>query len=288
MDNTQELKNILNKSKNSTIENNDAENSVPKEYMEYASKKNYIPHENIELPSKGLFYKNKISKLDVEYLTSIDEDILTTPSLLESNKAFDILLKRKVLNTDIDADDLLTGDRNAILLFLRTSAFGFDYTVQVNDPRDDTKIITQTVDLSELKFIEIDREPDENGYFSLILPKSKKTVLLRHLSHKEIKYIEQTYNMINNEFKEKNPYKNYNSLSLMKIKAQIISIDGNSNRSFIDSEYNVLSPIDSLAIKRDIVKMTPGIDMTYEFVAEDGYKFKGLLMPTADFFFPEI
>jgi len=72
-------------------------------------------YEIVKLPSKGLFYKNKISEVNVEYMTSKDEDLLTTPSLIENGTVLDILLNRKIKTKGIDASMLLAGDRNAII-----------------------------------------------------------------------------------------------------------------------------------------------------------------------------
>ena len=44
-----------------------------------------VGFDTVQLPSKGIFYRNKISEVVVEYLTSKDEDILTTPALIENN-----------------------------------------------------------------------------------------------------------------------------------------------------------------------------------------------------------
>ena len=53
----------------------------------------------IELPSKGKLYKDNIDTLEIEYMTAKDEDILTSPHLLKNNKALDVLLERKIMNS---------------------------------------------------------------------------------------------------------------------------------------------------------------------------------------------
>jgi len=110
--------------------------------------------EIVKLPSRGLFYSDGLSEVAIEYMTSKDEDMLTTPSLIESGVVLDMLLKRKIKTQGVNPDNLLTGDRNAIILFLRTSSYGSDYTVLVTDPRNNTTFKT-TVDLTKLKYKEI-------------------------------------------------------------------------------------------------------------------------------------
>ena len=106
----------------------------------YAQQANVDPnltvgYEIVPFPSKGLYYPHKISEVTVEYMTSKDEDILSTSSLIENGTVLDILIKNKLKTPNINTDELLVGDRNAILLFLRASSYGQEYEVRVSDPR---------------------------------------------------------------------------------------------------------------------------------------------------------
>ena len=92
-------------------------------------------HDVIALPSQGKFYKNKKSTVKVAYLTAADENILTSPNLLQNGKVIDVLLDRKVIDQEIKASQLLSGDKNAILFFLRSTGYGEMYTVEVTDPK---------------------------------------------------------------------------------------------------------------------------------------------------------
>ena len=81
-------------------------------YEEYKT-----PYDIIELPSQGLLYPNKKSKVKVEFLTAMDENILSSPNISENESVIDILIKRKVKDLDFDIDDLLVGDKIAIIVF---------------------------------------------------------------------------------------------------------------------------------------------------------------------------
>ena len=76
-------------------------NFVPDEYK--------VPYDVIELPSQGLLYKNKKSNVKVEYLTAYDENILTSPNLLNSGKVLDVLIERKVKDLGFDPKELDSG-----------------------------------------------------------------------------------------------------------------------------------------------------------------------------------
>lgn len=218
----------------------------------------------------------------VEYMTSRDEDLLTTPSLLENGTALDILLKRKIKTKGIEPGDLLLGDRNAIVLSLRTSSYGKDYSVMVNDPRTGIPF-KSTVNLLKLKYKEIKEFPDNDGYFTVELPMRKKIVKFKLLTSgeeisifKNAEALKETYN---EEFSQ------YNTL---KLKSHIVSIGDVTKRDYINKFVDAMPALDALTIRRKVSEVNPDVDMSYEFVAKDGYKFKTSLSIGVDFFFPNI
>lgn len=237
-------------------------------------------YEIVKLPSKGLFYSNGLSEVAVEYMTSKDEDMLTTPSLIESGAILDILLKRKIKTAGVNPEDLLVGDRNAIILFLRSSSYGSDYTVQVTDPRNGNPFKT-VVDLTKLKYKEIKEIPDGNGHFSVELPMRKKTVLFRLLTSGEENVLFKKAQAIQEAYGEE-----FNQYSTMKLKTSIVSIGGNTDRTYIDKFVDAMPALDAYTVRKKILDVSPDVDMTYEFETKDHYTFKANLTVGVDFFFP--
>jgi len=239
-----------------------------------------MSYEVVKLPSKGLFYKSGIKEVNVEYMTSKDEDLLTTPSLIENGTVLDVLLKRKIKTKGIVPDDLLAGDRNAVILFLRSSSYGPDYKVQVPDPRTNT-LFSTSVDLLKLKYKKIVEQPDEHGYFNVNIPMRKKVVKFRLLTSGEetmlFKQAEAIQAAMSQEFSE---------YSTMKLKSHIISIDDKIDRTYIDKFVDVMPAMDALTIRKKIMDVAPDVDMDYEFKTKDGYKFTAQLSVGIDFFFP--
>ena len=86
-----------------------------------------IAYDVIELPSRGIHYANKKKSVKVSYLTASDENILSSPSLVSTNGVITELLKRKVIDKDLNVDDIVQEDKEAILIFLRNTAFGTEY-----------------------------------------------------------------------------------------------------------------------------------------------------------------
>ena len=138
----------------------------------------------IPIPSKGECYKNKLGKIPVAYLTAYDENMIIAPNLYRENKIIDMMLKEKVVDTRIDTYDMLEGDREAIILFLRASGYGNEYPITAKD--SETGIEFDTVfDLSKLQFKPFKLKGDENGWFDFTLPVSKKEIKFRFLTHKD-------------------------------------------------------------------------------------------------------
>ena len=239
-------------------------------------------YEIVDLPSKGLFYSNGLSQVAVEYMTSKDEDLLTTPSLIDNGTVIDVLLKRKIKTKGVDPEKLLLGDRSAIIIFLRSSSYGSEYTVMVTDPRTGNQY-KDTVDLTKLKYKKITILPDENGHFEVDIPMRKKRVKFRLLTTGEENIIYKKAESIQQAYGEE-----VNHFNTMKLKAQIISIDGNTDRTYIDKFVDAMPALDSLTIRKKINEVSPDVDLEYEFIAKDGFKFKSTLVLGLDFFFPSI
>jgi len=89
-----------------------------------------IPTETVSLPSKGLLYpeSSPLSKGEIEmkYMTAKEEDILTNANYLRNGTVIDKLLKALII-TPINYDELVIGDKNAILIAARVLGYGKDY-----------------------------------------------------------------------------------------------------------------------------------------------------------------
>ena len=66
-----------------------------------------IAYDVVELPSRGIHYQNKKKSLKVAYLTAADENILSAQNLIATNGVIDELLRRKILDRDIQIEDIV-------------------------------------------------------------------------------------------------------------------------------------------------------------------------------------
>ena len=144
----------------------------------------------IPLPSKGECYDNNMSTIAVSYLTANDENMIVAPNLYRDGLILDYLLKAKIKNKDINPDDLLEGDREAIILWLRATGYGIQYPVTVTDNKTGVNFDT-VVDLTQIKHKPFVLKGDGNGNFDYTLPVSKDEIKFRFLTHGDIKQIEQ-------------------------------------------------------------------------------------------------
>lgn len=151
----------------------------------------------IPLPSNGECYASKIGRIPVSYLTAYDENLITSPNLYRDGLVIDLLLKNKIKDKTINVDNLVSGDVDAIILFLRATSYGTDFPVSVTDPKTGEKI-ESVIDLSEIKTKEFKLKGDENGYFEYKLPKSGKLIKFKYLTRKEEKDL-RTLNELENK-----------------------------------------------------------------------------------------
>ena len=144
----------------------------------------------IPLPSKGECYEGNLSTIAVSYLTANDENMIVSPNLYRDGLILDYLLRAKIKNTNIDPDDLLEGDREAIILWLRATSYGTQYPITVTDNKTGVDFDT-TIDLTQIKHKPFVLKGDENGYFDFTLPISKDKIKFRFLTHADVKQIEE-------------------------------------------------------------------------------------------------
>lgn len=143
----------------------------------------------IPLPSRGECYENNMSNIAVAYLTANDENMIVSPNLYRDGLILDYLLKAKIKNTDINPDDLVEGDREAIILWLRATSYGTDYPINVTDNKTGIQFET-TVDLTQIKHKPFVLQSDGNGLFDFTMPVTKDQIKFRFLTHGDIKQIE--------------------------------------------------------------------------------------------------
>lgn len=215
------------------------------------------PFDTVELPSRGKLYTEGPLKdadsIDVYYLTAKEEDILTAPNLLKSGKVIDHLLRSVLVNRDIDPTQLLLGDRNTILVWLRSTGYGSDYPVNLAC-KHCGKTFEWEFDLSTLDIRYMDSDPDEDGTFPIELPASKKTARIRFLTAKEDAQIDKAIEERSRKLKGSgNPM----TMRLQAYVSEVEGLDADGKRNFIQT-----MPVrDTRKIRKFIADNEPSVIM---------------------------
>jgi hypothetical protein len=219
-----------------------------------------LPHDVVRLPSKGLYYTSKKESIKVGYLTASDENILMSQNNSKDG-IIHTLLKQKIYEPNFNIDQLLDVDVSAILIFLRNTAFGPEYTYTLKDPATG-KPFEVTIILDELKYIESPHKPDNEGYFETKLPKSEKITKVKLLNWGELKDIDKMV--------EKYPKGMVAPVVTKKLEQQIVEIDGNRDKGQIANFIKNMPIMDSKHVRKFIQECEPSIDLKQEVIAPSG------------------
>jgi len=236
-----------------------------------------LPHDVVKLPSGGKFYKNKKSSIKVGYLTANDENILMSPNIIQSDGIIRTLLKQKIYEPNFNIDELLDGDVQSILLFLRNTAFGTTYKVKTIDPITN-KEFEANVELDEIDFIKPELEPNERGLFTLELPSSGKVVECRLLNigeQEEIDKIQSNY-----------PQGMIAPIATKRLEKQIVTIDGDENKQNISVFITQMPISDAKFIRKQLKLAEPRLDLRRDIFAPSGEKVTVNVTFGAEFFRP--
>jgi len=228
--------------------------------------KQLFPTEEVTLPSKGLIYSpdNPLSKgvLEMKYMTAKEEDILTNESYIKNGTVIDKLLKSLIV-TPIDYNDIVVGDKNAVMIAARVLGYGKDYTFKINDEE-------HTVDLTEIKdkiLDERDLLTKGQNEFEFTLPTTKKTITFKLLTHGDEKKINNEVKGIKRVKKGESP--EYST----RLKHMILSVEGESEsktiREFVDTQ---LLARDARALRQYIKEIQPDVDLLFNLETEAGEK----------------
>lgn len=247
-----------------------------------------IPSDMVPLPSQGRVYQQghplHLSKeVEVRLLTAADEDILTSRSLLRSGKALDYLLDNCFVNKQIKSADLISGDKNAILTFLRVTGYGPEYSTTLNCPSCDTEVKNE-FDLSKLDMqtLAIDPVVEGENRFKFKTP-SGIEIEFKFLTTQEDKTISDTLEKVK---KATNSPIDQNVTT--RLKHQIVSVNGETNAAVINSYVEAMPVRDSRAIRKYMDDNNPDLIMKQNYNCTTcGYEGEVDIPIGTSFFWPD-
>jgi hypothetical protein len=242
-----------------------------------------FPTEMIDLPSGGKLYPKDSSlssgKVEIKYMTAKEEDILTSQNLIKKGVVVDRLLSSLLVDKQINVDDLLIGDKNAIMVACRILAYGPEYKTRVVHPETGEEFEYQ-FDLSECPFRELSGDYDySKNSIELTLPVSKINVSIRPITGHDEKIINKT-------IKSANKLGSTSPEITTRLRQCIVSVNGEEKRSVVNSFVENCLSKDSLHIRNELKKITPDIELTQEIEWEGEVVDIDIPM-TVDFLWPQ-
>lgn len=223
-----------------------------------------IPQEIVPLPSSGKVYSQDSSlygmeTVEIRAMTARDEDILTSRALLKKGTVITELIKSCLVDKSVNVLDLLSGDRNALMVAIRITGYGPEYSVEMECPECNVKS-QHDFNLAELPIKRLDIDPVIPGanLFEFTLPASKKNVKFKFMTGRDE---EEMMVLAEKQKKLGLPSDNNVTTSLLY---SIQSIDGIEDRAKISSFVKVMPARDSLALRNYMRDNEPGILMRQE------------------------
>jgi len=220
-----------------------------------------VPVETVPLPSMGTVYSTESplfrqETIDIKAMTAKEEDILTSRALIKKGTVITHLLKSCMMDKRIDPDEMLTGDRNAIMTAVRITGYGADYKVEVDCPACGEKS-KQAFDLTELPIKRLNLPPVAEGanLFEFVLPVSKKRIRFKFLTgadEAELATVQE---------RKKKQGMTADNLVTQRLMFAVQSIEGIADKTKIATFIRNMPARDSLELRRHIDNNEPGVEM---------------------------
>lgn len=239
---------------------------------EYGQASFSLPHDVVPLPSQGIFYKNKKKSIKVGYLTANDENLI----MAGGDEMTPNLLRSKIYEPDLRVEDMLEGDVESVLIFLRNTAFGPEMEVTLTDPLT-RKPFKSTVILDQLSIIQ-GQQPNDDGTFTVILPKSNSTIKIKPLTYGQI--------LENQKMSEYYPAGRVVPKITLRLQKEIIEVDGLTDKGEIAKFVESMPIADSKFIRKFMDENEPRLDMKRIVMTPSGEKLTVNVGFGVDFFRP--
>jgi rubrerythrin len=248
------------------------------------------PTEIVDLPSKGKYYQeghplHGMETVEIKFMTAKDEDILSSRTLIRKGIVIDRLLSNVMIDKRVNPDDLLLGDKNALIVATRITGYGEEYNTNINCPvcglASEYSFDLENVDINNGGALNVENVSEtENNTFKFTLPKTKVEVEIRLLCGHDEKRLQH--------IAEKHKQYGLGEATLTdQLRMMIMSVNGVEDAATKNSFVENMPAMDSKYLRGVLKKITPNLDMTQIFSCESCGHTGAMEVPlTADFFWP--
>lgn len=247
-----------------------------------------VPFESVPLPSKGLLYPEGSplygrETVDIRVMTAREEDILTSRALIKKGTVITELLKSCLMDKSINVQDMVAGDRNALMVALRITGYGAEYPAEI-ECNACGHVYDNSFNLAELPIKRLEISPVKPGenVFEYVLPVSKRKVHFKFLTGAD----EEQINIIQDKLKKLGNQRD--EYVTTRLKHSIVEIDGVTSKAEISRFVDHMRAGDSKSLRRYMDKHEPGMVMKQDASCPACGHEEEVGMPLgASFFWPE-
>lgn len=248
-----------------------------------------VPTETIPIPSAGIIYPegsplHNAETVDIRAMTAREEDILTSRSLIKKGTVISSLIKSCLINKEIDPEEMISGDRNALMTAIRITGYGANYPVEIDCPECKEKN-KQEFNLADLPIKRLAITPAVEGanLFSFVLPMTKKTVMFKFMTGIDERELSQEM-----ERRKKKLGNESETLVTLRLQYQVQSIDNIKDKNKIAQFVKNMPAGDSRALRKFMDDNEPGIEMKAWMTCESCSEQSEVRLPIgASFFWPD-
>ena len=278
------------------------ENKVKIEDFNLQDIPDYVQYDIIPLPSNGECYPHKKGRIPVAYLTASDENLIASPNMYRDGNLLNVILRRKILDKTINVDELCSGDRDAIVLWLRATAYGDDFPIVATHP-ETGKQYNVNVPLSSFKYYDFDLKGNEKGLFEYrtengdliefkFLSRTDEEEIRRKITQQAIdnnkldalknitelrnnllginEISDEDFKLIDEDIEEMLEIigtdvptgENLNSSITDQMIAHTVAVNGNSDKEYVKNYIENMRSKDAIAYRKYFTDNKPGVDFT--------------------------
>ena len=216
---------------------------------------NKFPSEIVDLPSKGLLYAEdsilSSGTIEMKYMTAKEEDILTNQNYIQKGTVIDKLLQALIVDKKINYNELLIGDKNALLVAARVLGYGKDYEFTYAGEKIN-------VDLTAIQNKPVDESTFKKGenQFTYVTPSTGDTLTFKLLTHGDEQNIQREVEGL------KKMNKDSSAELSTRLKYMIIAVNGDDKavRPFVDNRFLAR---DSREFRKFVTELQPDVDLKF-------------------------
>lgn len=245
------------------------------------------PVSTVKLPSRGLTYPADsplfgLESVDIKGVTAREENILTSVALIKKGTVLSTLMRACITNRLIDPDQMLVGDRNAVLTSIRISAYGPRYSARVSCP-ECREEADHDFDLSRLNLRMLDEQPvggPGSNEFSFTLPQSGWEVRFRLMDAAASLKLDREAEAVRKKTGQEQGI-------TLRLVSQVTSLKGITDPTKLARGLVNLPARDSRALRLHMDKIAPEVDMSQEYECASCGKTSEVEIPLGtEFFWP--